>query len=213
MLLMSLKKNIHQNKNGSYIVEASITLPLLIISVCSLVLIIKIIATCEAITFITSSSLLDTIFGYNIGFNEKSLCKDVEEISKNILDFRVTKYRYLYDDKEMMDLIALDAKADFNVTNAIGINGNISFSEKILCRGFTGTSQNKSSLNKEEFNKLKQAATIYIFPKYGERYHIRDCRYIEKSEIENGYIVKMDREDALRKGYTPCIVCKGAANE
>lgn len=210
---MSLKKNMYQNKRGSYIVEASITLPLLIISICSLMFIVKIIATCEAITFVTSNSLLDTIFGYNIGFNEKSLCKDVEEISKSLSDFKVTKYRYLYEDNEMTDLIALDVKVDFSVTSAIGINGNISFTEELLCRGFTGTSQKKSPLPEADFNQLKCATLIYVFPKYGERYHIGECRYIKKSEIENGYIVRMDREDALRKGYTPCIVCQGAANE
>lgn len=213
MSLMNLKKSIYQNKSGSYIVEASITLPLLIISICSLIFIIKISATCEAITFVTSRSLLDTIFGYNIGFNEKSLCKDIEEISKYHSDFRVNKYRYLYDDKKMTDLIELDAKVNFNITNTIGINGHMSFSEKILCRGFTGTSQNKSPLFEEDFNEFRKATTIYVFPKYGERYHTKECRYIIKSEFEKGYIQKMDREDALRKGYTPCIVCKGAADE
>lgn len=210
---MNLRKNIKKNKEGSYILEASITLPILIISICSLILVIKAIMICESITFHTSKNMIDTMFGRNIGFSVNPLCNEMKEIEDSISSFKVTKYRYLYSEDELNDLIAFDAKAEFNIINAIGINGNINFSEKILCRGFTGNLQNGIPLEEDEFLRYEDSIKVYIFPKYGEKYHQRNCRYIKINKIENGYIREIDREDALRKGYIPCVVCKGAAYE
>ncbi len=209
---MNLKKNmLNRNKKGSYLVEAAITLPILIISICSFILIIKIITICESITFVTSTSLIDAMFSYYNDFNVITLCSEVKEASQDVSDFKVTKLRYLYDDGENDNLIALEAKANFRVFDAIGINGNILFEEKVLCRGFAGKMQTINPLEEEEFCSNKKALTVIVFPKYGERYHIEKCRYVIQNISERSYMIKMDREDALRKGYTPCIVCQGAA--
>ena len=210
---MSLMTNMFkENKKGSYLVEAAITLPILIISICSLILIIKIISLCEAVTFTTSINIIDTMFGYNIGFNEKTLCKDIKEKYPNISDFRITRFRYLYDEGEFSDLISLNAEVQYEVKSNIGIEGKINFTEKILCRGFTGNTQERFPLDESFFLEYRDSFDVYIFPKYGEKYHDDKCRYVTDSKIEKAYVIKMDREDALRKGYTPCIVCQGAVN-
>jgi len=36
----------------------------------------------------------------------------------------------------------------------------------------------------------------------GKKYHREDCRYLDKSKIA------MTKEDAIKKGYEPCDVCK-----
>ena len=201
------------NKKGSYLVEAAITLPVMIISICSLILIIKIIALCENITFATSTNLLDSMFCYYNKLNIITLCSEIEESSHHISDFKITKLDYLYVDDEVEDLIALDAEAKFNVFSTIGINGNISFNEKVLCRAFSGKVQPKRPLSEEEFCGTKRAVAVFIFPKYGERYHRYECRYVMQNNLDKSGVLQMDREDALRKGYTPCIVCQGAAYE
>jgi len=43
--------------------------------------------------------------------------------------------------------------------------------------------------------------TVYI-TKTGEKYHLGSCRYLKKSKIP------VDIEEAVRRGYTPCSVCK-----
>ena len=65
----------------------------------------------------------------------------------------------------------------------------------------------------KKFKAYENSNIVYVFPKYGERYHDKTCRYISYYESERRYIRKLDREDAYRKGYTPCIVCQGAAYE
>lgn len=209
----SMMNMLKRTKRGSYMVEAAITLPILIISMCSLVLIIKIIAACEVVTFVTSENLIDIMFGSFSEYDEISLCKEILDMSDDISDLRIKKLKYLYNDEETNDLISLEAEANFKVINPIGINGKIRFKEKVLCRGFTGNTQEINPLAESEFTGYTQSIEVYIFPKYGEKYHKKDCKYIKQNISENSYIINMDKEDALRKGYTPCIICQGAAYE
>lgn len=201
------------NKKGSYIVEASIVLPILIICISSLIMVIRIISVCENITFVTAKSLIESVFGYYDKFNEISLCMEIENSINDVSNFQITQYRYLYQDGSDDGLITLDAKAEFNVNNAIGVKGKISFTEKVLCRGFVGASRNGNPLSEADFADYKEACTVYVFPRYGERFHRSDCRYVKQNMGKEAYIVYMDREDAYRKGFTPCIICKGAAYE
>ncbi len=56
---------------------------------------------------------------------------------QNPVDFNITGFRYLYRRGEMTDLISVEGEAEFNVVNAIGIDGKINFEESLLTRGFT----------------------------------------------------------------------------
>ena len=151
---MNLKTNILKgNKRGSYLVEAAIIMPILIISVCSLILVIRIVAICENITYITSTNLIDTMFFYDNKLNIFTLCGDIEDGSPSFSNFKVKKLKYLYDDGNMDKLIALDAEAKFHVFNVIGIDGNIIFEEKILCRAFAGAKQPLRPLSKKTLLK------------------------------------------------------------
>lgn len=112
----------------------------------------------------------------------------------------------------MTDLIAIEATGQFNVVNAIGVNGKIRFEEKLLTRGFTGALQNGEPLAEDEFCRGGLSQEVVVFPKYGIRYHEPDCYYVTQQEKDNPCKLEMEREDASRKGYTPCKVCHGAAN-
>lgn len=210
---MNLKTHIFSNKQGSYVVEAAIILPILIVSICSLILIIRIIAACETITFSTASALIDVGFYCDSPISEITLYKKISDCSQEETDISIKKLRFLYSDEDMDDLIELRAEARFNVFNSAGINGNIRFEESVLCRGFTGTLQQVNPLTEAEFNEYKNSAVVYIFPKYGERFHKETCKYIKQNNSEGAYVLSMDREDAERKGYTPCMICQGAAYE
>ena len=199
------------NKEGSYIVEASVILPIFIICVCAIILIIRIIAICENITFATSKELINASFGYFNNINKSSLCKRFEAEAKDASSIKINQLRYLYSDGEIEDLISVDATAKFKVNNVIGINSAISFREKIMCRAFSGSYRDGTPLGEDVFTSYGQAKTVYIFPKYGIRYHNKTCRYIKNKNEERSYIIGIDKEDAKRRGYTPCMVCQGAA--
>ena len=211
---MNLKKSIlKKNKTGSYLVEAAITLPILIVSICAMILIIRIVAICETITYVTTTNLIDMMFFYDNKLSAIPLCNELKENSKYVSDIKVTKLKHLYGDGDLNNLIALGIETKFNVFNGIGIDGNVIFTEEVLCRAFAGNEQLSNPLADYKFTEDKKAYAVFVFPKYGERYHKEGCRYIKENISERTSVIEMDREDALRKGYSPCIICQGAAYE
>lgn len=213
---MSLMNTIRQkvfNRRGSYIIEAAICLPVLILSITALILIIRIMGICENICFSTAEDIVKMDLEAYKYRDSVSLCKKTENRIKeeNPVAFRVTRFKYLYSSSGMTDLIAFEGRADFNVVNAVGINGKINFEEKLLTRGFTGTLNIGESLDETEFNDDKPTYEVVIFPKYGNRYHRKTCKYV--TEIyKNEYKQEMEKEEATKKRYSPCRICGGAAS-
>ncbi len=51
--------------------------------------------------------------------------------------------------------------------------------------------------------KQEKKKTVYVYiTKTGKKYHKGDCRYLKKSKV------KITLEEACKRGYTPCKVCK-----
>jgi hypothetical protein len=214
MNLTKAIKSQNNNKKGSYIIECSLTLPVLILCICSLVLLIRIIGVCENICFTTSEEMLKIdLNSYKI-YNRISLCRDLENKlnEENVSSFKVKNFKYLFSSGEMTDLIAMDGEAKFSVKNPIGINTGIDFEVKLLTRGFTGALQHGDNLSEEDFLKDGASYEVAIFPKYGLRYHKLSCRYVKQHDDEKTSKIIIEGEDAKRRGYTPCKVCIGAAN-
>ncbi len=209
--IMSLK-NLIGNKTGSYIVEAAVFLPLMILSVTALVLIIRIIGICENICFLTAESVMEMNLNAYKPQNTVSLCNKTEERIKkeNPVEFRFTGFRYLHNSGKSTDLISLEGRARFKVTNAIGINGKIDFTYRLMTRGFTGNITRGKPLKEADFLSSEPSVTVVIFPRYGKRYHIKQCYYVTE-RYKDDYKTEMEQEDAIRKGFTPCIICGGAA--
>lgn len=51
--------------------------------------------------------------------------------------------------------------------------------------------------------KAADGTTVYCFPRSGRVYHLENCREVKR------HVIEMDREDAEKKGYTPCSKCGG----
>lgn len=217
-MLTDLKKRIKKfNKNGSYITEAAITLPVLIIAVCALALIIRIVAVCESICFVTANEVRETSLEAYNKIPSVSLCKSIEtevlKTEKSLTDFRVTKHSYLYQENGTDDLICVCERARFEVSNPIGINGEISFDLKLKARAFTGSLREEEPLYGEKFRNNEDSCEVVVFPKYGIRFHRMTCRYVKFYDEEGSCKLIMEKEDALLKGFTACKVCGGAAND
>lgn len=44
---------------------------------------------------------------------------------------------------------------------------------------------------------------VFCFTRYGEAYHLEDCRIVER------YFIEMEKGKAVSQGYTPCTKCGG----
>ena len=152
---MNLMRN---TKRGSYIVEAALSMPVLILCITAIALIINIIAICENIGFssaeqmhkICSSAYIAETGEFSHGI---AVQKAVASDNPKLRSFTVTGFRYRYTKQGVDDLIGLQTKSSFTVANPIGINGNIIFTQRILARAFTGKLENAEPLAAGEFQK------------------------------------------------------------
>ena len=215
-----LKKHISvlRKKQGSYIVEASLSLPIFIICVVSLALIVKIITVCENIGFVSACEMRNIDLMAYKAETSLSLCgvfvkESVMDENPEISDFDIIKFRCLYSYKGIDDLIGLKTRTVFKVENPVGIYGNIVFTQSLLTRGFTGTEKPIDPLEEKEFTDRQKSHPVVIFPKYGERFHTQSCWYVTEYNDGKAYKLQLEMEDAKKMGYTPCMVCGGVLDE
>ncbi len=209
---MSFMKII-KNQKGSYIAEAALTLPVFIICVTAMALIIRIIAVCENIGFVTAAEARDISLASVSLCAEKNIEKRVCEENPRLTDFRITNLDYLYSDGNIDDLIGINSISIFTVDNPAGIYGQIEFTQGLLLRGFTGACRGEEPLSEEDFTGYEKSQPVIVFPKYGIRYHVKTCRYVEREYDGQEYRLEMELEDAKLKGYTACLICGGGENE
>lgn len=207
-----------RSRRGSYIVEAAMSLPLFILCIVALALVIRIIAVCENIGFVSAAEIKEIdLTAYKVEGTyplAKTMLKEsVLAENPKLTNFKITKFRYRYSSKDIDDLIGVQSEAVFRVENPVGIHGKISFTQGILTRAFTGTLQDAEPLPESEFKCNAKSLRVVIFPKYGERYHVKSCYYVKRYDEGEAYKLEMEKDDAAAKGYTPCKVCRGGENE
>ena len=209
---MSFMKII-RNRRGSYIAEAALTLPVFILCVTALARIIRIIAVCENIGFVTALEARDISLSSVSLCTEKNIEKRVCEENPRLTDFRITNLDYLYSDGNIDDLIGINSRSIFTVENPIGIYGQIEFTEGLLLRGFTGAERREEPLSEEDFTDYEKSQPVVVFPRYGIRYHVKTCRYVRQEYDGQEYRMEGELEDAKLKGYTACMICGGVESE
>lgn len=192
------------------------SLPVLILCIVAITLIINIITICENIGFCSGREMHEICASaYNAkagGVTGRIAVQNaVAAENPKLQDFTVTGFRYQFTDKGIDELVGLQTKANFGVENSIGIRGKIIFNQKLLARTFTGKLENSMPLSGEEFRKNGESVPVVIFPKYGVRFHLETCRYVKQNYRGEEYKIEMEKEDAKAKGYTPCRVCGGGA--
>lgn len=205
---MSLKKYM-KNKKGSYIVEAAILFPIFIISLLSLISIITIMASCEKVVFTTCQSArltsqLSSSYSGNIYYplELNGRLKKENPIAKNV---RVLKCNYRYRDNDIDELIDYSIMADYP---------KIKFELPVRFRAFIGKMTEETPMSRSQMETSEAYRKVFIFPDYGERFHREGCYYLKnadknKKDNETRYI-EVDREIAIKRGYTPCQICGGS---
>lgn len=206
-------KKVMNGRSGSYLVEASLTLPVFILSICALAMIVNLIAVCETLGFIMSREIKENLF-FNTGiFNYVSLCRTIEngtvEEHPTAGSIQVNRVRCRVRSGTMTDLITVTAKAEFHVLLPLGIGGGSGFEQKLMARLFTGTRQDGEPLNPAAFTEGGTAVPVLVYPKYGERFHGETCAIVQQQMDHGNSGWKMDREEAVIRSYTPCEICGG----
>lgn len=195
---MISKKDSVSKKSGSYMAEAAMTLPVFILVFVALALVINVIAECENVVFEECRII------HRLDMNAPEIFPDPKSS-----EYKVKDFDYLYSENGIDDLIGITAGADFKIEYPFDILGKIDFRMDVLSRAFTGAVRHSDTLDPEAFQDGSESKKVIIFPKYGEKYHCMECRYV-KQEYEGEEVkLEMEQKDAELKGYTPCFICGG----
>ena len=186
---------------GSYVVEASVVIPIFVLAVMMLIGILPIISACEGIAYSAAEEMRKEMALSAFRSNPAALPVKAEiRMKKENPDasgIRVTSYRYRYQADGTEDLIRLKVRAAFRKGNSLGLYGNVRFTCAIRGRAFTGAYYH------EEENGAGDE-TVYIFPQRGYSYHNAGCTFVRKG-CRQVYLT-----NDLKKRLRACPNCHAA---
>lgn len=188
-------------KKGSLIVEAAIILPIFILTLLSLILVIRIIG-CE-----------ENVMRQYVTESEKSAKEAyaVNAISNIVLESRLKKALEEAEKIKLENLNLVDLGGKVRVSRLTyqvkyplpePFGRTLDFGEALLFRNFVGSKGDSPPMPTTELEENKESHVVYIFPRAGEKYHSKGCRIVKAAAILRVL------SPSLRKNYKPCKHCK-----
>lgn len=121
----------------------------------------------------------------------------------------IIRYQYLFDgryEKEHRfikadDLIEVVTVCRADIPFPLKFRKNIFLVQTVLERAWTGTTKVRDPMDFNQMSKSTQGQTVYIFPKSGQRYHNKQCIFI------NNYPSQQILTDEIKQKYSPCHFC------
>jgi len=210
---MPIRKNTDGNgRKGSIAVETAIFLPLFIIGILTLGYLVKFCMISEGVhhsladeahrvmsepvTMYVPAANAQTITG-RINSESRGEAKGVETRIFPYLTAGISKGGSVYT-----DLIAISVTYDTPIRLPRLFMNEVQGERTVLCRAFVGMKQSGAAKPFSEMEKDDGGGTVWVFPRAGERYHGKNCSYIENNPRE----VLLD--SYVRGRYSPCKLCK-----
>ena len=194
-----------KNKRGSYLVEATLMLPIFMIAIMVMSSIISAYSCIEDANYISanqlrkSAAVASKVNTYTVIHHQIS-----SELSSNhsqIDGFIVSSAVYRKNMLGIDEVIALDANMRLNTKNPIGFKAEANYKIKTVTRAYVGRVRKNTHMTVDDLTG-EGDKTVYIFPKRGEKYHNKGCTYM------NSKVISTALTTGLRKEFDPCPVCK-----
>ena len=194
-----------KNKRGSYLVEATLMLPIFMIAIMVMSSIISAYSCIEDANYISanqlrkSAAVASKVNAYTVIHHQIS-----SELSSNhsqIDGFIVSSAVYRKNMLGIDEVIALDANMRLNTKNPIGFKAEANYKIKTVTRAYVGRVRKNTHMTVDDLTG-EGDKTVYIFPKRGEKYHNKGCTYM------NSKVISTALTTGLRKEFDPCPVCK-----
>lgn len=187
------------DKRGSYLVEAALTIPIFILSVIMLLSSLPVLSTAENTVFAMADEM--RLESLKSGIRQNSYVLPVKIKGRVTLEnknqtFKITSYRYLYEQEQIQDLITVQYKQICQGYDLLNLFQPATFRGELTCRAFTGTLHKTAPSSSQG-----KAQWVYIFPEWGTKYHDKTCTYIT-GNCEMVYLTK-----GIKQDYQPCNLC------
>lgn len=193
-----------KGREGSYIVEAAVTLPLFLIAVLVMSSVILMYACIESSSFIAANELrmgsAEAVFAdtgilipYRLKTHIKENFSQVE--SARTIDYGFRTSRWGQD-----ELILVTMNLKMRTKNPAGIRAAASYDLGLVTRAYVGKIRDVESMTDGEMSG-EDAEPVFIFPKRGEKYHSRGCGFLTAASTSGALT------SSVRKKYKPCPLC------
>ena len=195
-----------KDQKGGYIVEASVTLPIVILAIATIASLISVEQTKESIYHSASEELRysmiasyaykdEVVLPIRLGRRLKEEHRG-EKVETSVRGFFVDE-----NEGDTNDLIKFYVyhKTDLNFPLAFGREHVAMY--KFAGRKFSGDNMRKKKLGFNAMESVGNNNIVYVFPKSGEKFHENQCNYI----IPNTDKVRMS--PLIRLRYRRCQLC------
>ncbi|MCI7123543.1 MAG: hypothetical protein SPG71_03380 [Clostridia bacterium] len=192
-------------RRGSYVVEAAITLPVLLIAMIVLSSIVLYYSCIEDAAFITATEFRKGSIEAVVSEGQPLIPLEVAERTRDnhpILDsHRILEYGFRKNRNGLNELIYLNLELDMKTRNPLGILSQSRYDSALMTRAYVGQVRNCKAMTEAEFrNEL--ADGVFIFPQDGEKYHNKNCTFV-RSETKAVALT-----ESVKRKYTGCRVCR-----
>jgi len=199
----------HVTKKGYIVIEAAIMLPVFILAIVSLMHYINVLSVQENIynsTLDEASRLASKASVVKVAPGFSSVIKErVREENPAVSEMTIKKFKYLYFDGDLDNMIVLDGKYYMNLKLPITFGHSYPINVRVKCRGFTGVKKKGKPMSFAEMESEGEWLPVWIFPTSGEKYHTPGCTYVKANARE---VVLTGQ---LKKKYNSCSLCDSDA--
>ncbi len=180
-------------------------IPVFLFSVVLLVYTLKIMHFQEIIHFEAAENIVTLSWEGQLGgesygkrmFESRTYHGVREKVNKEInLEANV------YDENELYvaEVVSpIELKLPFNLFD------DISLKDTLVARKWSGVDNTGEILGFEAMEHEDSDKYIYVFPRYGEKYHSGNCKYLAMS---GRFFRCITLSEAISGGYSPCLVCR-----
>ena len=191
---------------GGYLVEASITLPLVILAIVTISSLISIEQVRENIYFSASEELRYSMIASYAYQDEVILPIRLEkrlkeENNAKDVDINVRGFFTGSTQEDTNDLIKFYVVHKTNISLPLSFGRDFKSYYKIAGRKFTGDNMRKVKLGYNTLENTGSRNLAYVFPQSGEKYHKSECNYIlPRTDLAIA-------TSGLMYRYKPCSLC------
>lgn len=206
--MFKITNRILKQKRGSLTLETAILLPFVIIAILSLAFMLKVNSANESIENIAcDEARLLALHSYSsIGKVEAILFPDRLEKrivyeNQSVFDVDVKKFLYRYQNHGINNLISFDVNYAMEPKLGIAMSKEIFVKEHILTRAFVGQDKYQNLKGFDLLEEEEESEKVWVFPRAGEKYHRKNCRYIQN------YATRTVLNRQVKSKFKPCKLC------
>ncbi len=200
------RRSLRESKNSGYIiVEAAIFLPVFLFATVLLIYMLKMMHFEEIIHFEASENLANMAWESQIVGNTVSSVSYGVRLNNDISKKIDKRIRVTAPVSEKNEVFTANISYPIELSLPFGLYDDVVIGDVIVVRKWSGADNTGEVLGFDAMENTDGDNYVFVFPKYGERYHEGGCFYLTRGSGSKIECVTVG--EAMGMGYTKCKVC------